>query len=138
MSHLVKVENLKKNFGKISALRGTSLTLEHRQQYAIRGASGSGKSTLLHLLAGLDRPSSGKIWIEDKDLALYSDAELGLYRNQYIGLVFQFHFLLPSMSCLNNILLPARIGGLPMEPIKSKVTNLAKELGVYRVESSKE
>ncbi|MFZ8932484.1 MAG: ABC transporter ATP-binding protein [Bacteriovoracaceae bacterium] len=131
MNELVKVENLKKNFGKISALRGASLVLESEQQYVIQGASGSGKSTLLHLLAGLDRPSDGKIWIENKDLGQYKDKELGRYRNKFIGLVFQFHFLLPSMDCLSNILLPARIGNVSVGEVKQKVLGLAKELGVH-------
>ncbi|MDH5580275.1 MAG: ABC transporter ATP-binding protein [Bdellovibrionales bacterium] len=130
MKELVKVENLKKSFGKISALRGATLTLEERQQYVVRGASGSGKSTLLHLLAGLDRPSGGKIWVAGKDLAKYSDKELGRYRNQFIGLVFQFHFLLPSMDCLSNVLLPARIGNVSVDKVKQKVLDLAAQLGV--------
>lgn len=127
---LVKVENLSKSFGKIEALKNVNLEINSNDQYVIRGVSGSGKSTLLHLLSGLDRPSGGKIIVEGDDLSQMSDEDLGRYRNQFIGLVFQFHFLLPSMNCLNNIYLPAKIGNCFNSELKKKVNELAEELGV--------
>ena len=103
------------------------------EEYLIRGASGSGKSTLLYLLGGLDRPTEGSVVVNQKNLNSLSDDELALYRNRYIGFVFQFHFLLPSMNCLDNLLLPARLAGLSSEEInqvKVRVLDLVKNLDV--------
>ena len=99
-------------------------------QYAIQGASGSGKSTLLYLLGGLDRPSSGTISADGKDLANFSNEELAVYRNLFVGFVFQFHFLLPSMNCKSNILLPALIGNILTPDVERSVIQLAEYLEV--------
>jgi ABC-type lipoprotein export system ATPase subunit len=110
-----------------------SFTINEGEEYLIRGASGSGKSTLLYLLGGLDRPSEGRIIVNQKDLGLLSDEELALYRNRYIGFVFQFHFLLPSMNCLDNLLLPSRLAGFSKEEaagVKERVLLLVDTLGV--------
>ena len=127
---LFQIENVKKIYGKVHALRGVNLSLEANSQYVICGASGSGKSTLLYLLGGLDRPSEGRVLVEGKDLSKYDDESLARYRNLYVGFVFQFHFLLPSMNCMNNIMLPAQIGGATESDLKSTVENLAEKLGV--------
>ncbi|TNE98233.1 MAG: ABC transporter ATP-binding protein [Deltaproteobacteria bacterium] len=127
---LFQIENVKKTYGKVHALRGVNLTLEGNSQYVICGASGSGKSTLLYLLGGLDRPSEGRILVEGKDLSSYDDESLARYRNLYVGFVFQFHFLLPSMNCMNNIMLPAQIGGATPSDLKENVQVLAEKLGV--------
>lgn len=102
-------------------------------EYLIRGASGSGKSTLLYLLGGLDRPTDGEVVVNQKNLVDLSDEELALYRNRYVGFVFQFHFLLPSMNCLDNILLPARLAGMDAKEtaeVKARALDLAKTLMV--------
>jgi lipoprotein-releasing system ATP-binding protein len=127
---LFQIENVKKTYGKVHALRGVNLSLEGNSQYVICGASGSGKSTLLYLLGGLDRPSEGRILVEGKDLSSYDDESLARYRNLYVGFVFQFHFLLPSMNCMNNIMLPAQIGGATPSDLKENVQVLAEKLGV--------
>lgn len=127
---LFQIENVKKTYGKVHALRGVNLSLEGNSQYVICGASGSGKSTLLYLLGGLDRPSEGRILVEGKDLSSYDDESLARYRNLYVGFVFQFHFLLPSMNCMNNIMLPAQIGGAAPSDLKENVQVLAEKLGV--------
>jgi len=127
---LFQIENVKKIYGKVHALRGVNLSLEANTQYVICGASGSGKSTLLYLLGGLDRPSDGRVLVEGKDLSKYDDESLARYRNLYVGFVFQFHFLLPSMNCMNNIMLPAQIGGATQSDLKETVENLAEKLGV--------
>jgi lipoprotein-releasing system ATP-binding protein len=127
---LFQIENVKKIYGKVHALRGVNLSLEANTQYVICGASGSGKSTLLYLLGGLDRPSEGRVLVEGKDLSNYDDESLARYRNLYVGFVFQFHFLLPSMNCMNNIMLPAQIGGATQSDLKETVENLAEKLGV--------
>ena len=127
---LVKVENVHKSFNKVHALAGVSLTLENDAKYVIQGASGSGKSTLLYLMGGLDRPTKGMISIEGKNLSEYDDESLALYRNIYVGFVFQFHFLLPSMTCKNNILLPSKINGEKLVDLEKNISVLADRLGV--------
>ncbi len=127
---LIKLENVEKSFGSTKVLKGINLDIESQEMIALRGASGSGKSTLLYLLGGLDRPSAGKMFFKGKDFGLYSDEDLAKFRNSEVGFVFQFHFLLPSMNCLENILLPARIGQFQEKKIKPEVLKLAKDLGV--------
>lgn len=127
---MIKIENVKKTYNHSRALNGVSLTMHEGEEYLIKGASGSGKSTLLYLVGGLDRPDEGTVIVNQKNLVDLSDEELALYRNRYVGFVFQFHFLLPSMNCLDNILLPSRLGGLFSPEIVERVTKLAKHLGV--------
>lgn len=129
MSYL-SIKNLQKSYGKVRAVAGVDLELIRREQYVILGASGSGKSTLLYLLGGLEKADSGNIFLDGQDLTSYSDEELALYRNRQIGFVFQFHFLLPSMNCMENILLPSKISGRVNSETKQKVVGLAQELGV--------
>jgi lipoprotein-releasing system ATP-binding protein len=126
----ITVDKVKKHYNQSRALNGVSLSFEEGGQYLIRGASGSGKSTLLYLLGGLDRPSEGSIVVNQKNLVDLSDEDLALYRNRYVGFVFQFHFLLPSMNCLDNILLPSRLGGIFSEEIVTRAKKLATYLGV--------
>ncbi len=126
----IRLEKVEKNFGKTKVLRGISFTIQDRELVAIRGASGSGKSTLLYLLGGLDTPSSGSVIIDNQNLTSKSDEELAQFRNASVGFVFQFHFLLPSMTCRDNILLPARIGGRDLAETEKTTKKLADILGV--------
>lgn len=126
----IRLEQVEKDFGKTRVLRGLNFSIEDKELVAIRGASGSGKSTLLYLLGGLDRPSRGKVVIGGKDLAQMDDEELASFRNKSVGFVFQFHFLLPSMTCRDNILLPARIGGHDLVKVTKDAKHLAEVLGV--------
>lgn len=127
---LIEVNDLHRHYGQVKALNGVSLNLEEGAQYAIQGSSGSGKSTLLYLLGGLDRPTAGEILIQGKNLSSLSDDGLAEYRNRWVGFVFQFHFLLPSMTGLENILLPARIGGHREPDIVKYAKKYSEELGV--------
>ncbi len=126
----IRLEKVEKNFGKTKVLRGISFSIQDRELVAIRGASGSGKSTLLYLLGGLDTPSSGSVIIDNQNLTSKSDEELAQFRNSSVGFVFQFHFLLPSMTCRDNILLPARIGGRDLAETEKTTKKLADILGV--------
>jgi ABC-type lipoprotein export system ATPase subunit len=130
MNAILSINNVKKWYRNSHALNGISLSLLPGEEYVIRGASGSGKSTLLYLLGGLDRPTSGEIVVNGKNLAEMSDEELAIYRNRYVGFVFQFHFLLPSMNCMDNILLPGRLGNGDLTSIKAVTLKLAKLLQV--------
>ncbi|MFQ5682084.1 MAG: ABC transporter ATP-binding protein [Candidatus Binatia bacterium] len=115
MSNLLQVEGLHKYFvegGKeIHVLKDLDLELGEGERLAIVGESGVGKSTLLHILGTLDRPSDGRVIFRGKDLSGFSDAALSNFRNHQIGFVFQFHYLLPDFSALENVMLPALIRG---------------------------
>jgi ABC-type lipoprotein export system ATPase subunit len=126
----IKIEEVVKTFNTVDVLSKVSLTLEENKQYAITGASGSGKSTLLYLIGGLDKPTSGEISVDGQPLSSMNDDSLASYRNNSVGFVFQFHFLLPSMNSMNNILLPAKIGNKNIKEVKARVLELAKTLGV--------
>ncbi len=127
---IIKIENVKKTYTKSQALAGVTFSMDKGEEYLIRGASGSGKSTLLYLLGGLERPTEGKVIVNQKDLSELTDEDLAIYRNRYVGFVFQFHFLLSSMNCIDNILLPGRLGGIDTKEVVSRVKNLAKLLNV--------
>ncbi|MEX0798257.1 MAG: ABC transporter ATP-binding protein [Bacteriovoracaceae bacterium] len=126
----VNCSKVTKSYGQTRVLRGIDFKLEEGEQTAVVGASGSGKSTLLYLLGGLDQPDSGKIEVGSKDLSRLDDEKLARYRNNLIGFIFQFHFLLPSMDCLDNLLLPAKIGNHSLKEVKSHVAGLVEKLGV--------
>jgi lipoprotein-releasing system ATP-binding protein len=126
----IHLENVQKSFGKTQVLRGINISIQSKELVAIRGASGSGKSTLLYLLGGLDKPTSGRVIIDNKNLTSLDDESLAHFRNQSVGFVFQFHFLLPSMTCFDNILLPSRIGGRLNDQVEKDIQELAKILGV--------
>ncbi len=107
---LVKVENLTKTYGsgenQVVALDNVSFSVEKGDFVAITGASGSGKSTLLHILGLVDRPSSGKIYINGEDVYSKKEDELAIYRRRQIGLIYQFYNLIPTLSAEENITLP--------------------------------
>ncbi len=115
MTDIIKVEDLVKihesKRGATPVLRGLSFRQKRGEFLCIMGPSGSGKSTLLHLLSGLDRPSSGRIFLDGQDLADLEGRDLTLKRRRSIGHVFQFFNLMPNLSCRENILLPLTIAG---------------------------
>lgn len=113
---------------EVPVLHGVSIAVDQTEWVTILGASGSGKSTLLHLLGGLDRPDQkgGDVLFQGESVWSKSNREINAYRNQDIGFVFQFYHLLPELTVLENVLLPAMIGGRTMYNERSK--NKAKEL----------
>ena len=100
------------NGSKVQALRGIDLKIDQGQSLAIEGVSGSGKSTLLHLMGALDHPSKGDIKYDGEDLLDKSDSEIAKFRNNHIGFVFQFHYLLAEFNALENVMMPALIKGM--------------------------
>ncbi len=107
--------DLKKTYGTgeacVHALDGVSLNVEKGEFVAIVGTSGSGKSTLLHMLGGLDRPSSGKVFVDGKDIFSLKDEERTIFRRRNIGFIFQHYNLIPMISVYENIVLPLRLDG---------------------------
>ncbi|MFP5458696.1 MAG: ABC transporter ATP-binding protein [Bacteriovoracia bacterium] len=130
---MIRLQNLEKSFGSTPVLRGISLEIARGERLAIRGASGSGKSTLLYLMGGLERPEKGVVEVNGMNLATLSDEALANFRNSSVGFVFQFHFLLPSLTAWGNILLPARIGGHDVAAVELRARALAKRLGVEKL-----
>ena len=106
---MIIAKNIKKSYGSIQVLKGIDFEVSKEEIVCIMGASGAGKSTLLHILGTLDRPDSGSIEIDGKPVFGLSDKALSQFRNQHIGFVFQFHYLLPEFTALENICLPAYI-----------------------------
>ncbi|MGI5059500.1 ABC transporter ATP-binding protein [Treponema denticola] len=104
---ILKTENLTKIYNnQVRALNGVSISIERGEFVAVMGSSGSGKSTLLHILGGVDRPTSGTVYIDEEDISNLKEKELALFRRRKIGLVYQFFNLIPNLSVKKNILLP--------------------------------
>jgi putative ABC transport system ATP-binding protein len=112
---LLKCENLTKTYHlgstPVTALDHVNLSVKKGEFIAIVGASGSGKSTLLHLLGGVDRPTQGKIMIEDTDIATLNEEQLAVFRRRKVGLIYQFYNLIPTLDVRKNILLPILLDG---------------------------
>ena len=129
MEPIIATQDLEKVYriGRVSipALRGVSLTVEEGEFVAVMGPSGCGKSTLLHVLGGLTRPTSGKVWVDGNDLFALSDAERTRFRRHKIGFVFQRFNLLPTLTARDNILLAQHIQGDGCNPHRFEtVTNM--------------
>lgn len=107
---LLKVENLCKNYGKgeafVRALDKVNFTIEKGEFVAIVGASGSGKSTLLHILGGVDRPTSGKVYVNGEDVYSLNETNLAIFRRREVGLIYQFYNLIPILNVEENMTLP--------------------------------
>ena len=129
---IVKVENLVKKYGKdeneVIAVNNVSFTVEKGEFVAIVGSSGSGKSTLLHLIGGVDRPTSGKVFINGKDIYSLKDDELAIFRRREVGLIYQFYNLIPILNVVENITLPLELDKIQIE--KDKLDELLKVLGL--------
>lgn len=113
MSIVLKAENITKvyssNAGDVEALRGINLEFEKGKFYTIIGKSGSGKSTLLYVLSGLDKPTEGRVLLEDKDLSEYSDEKMAIFRRRYMGFVFQQYNLMEEYTAIDNICMPIKL-----------------------------
>ena len=131
---ILKVENLTKVYGKDStkvvALDNVSFSVKKGEFVAIVGASGSGKSTLLHLIGGVDRPTSGKVYINDKDIFSMNDDKLAIFRRRQIGLIYQFYNLIPILDVEENIALPLELDGRNVNRIE--LNEMLELLGLER------
>ena len=140
---ILRVENLTKIYGKdeskVVALDNVSFSVEKGEFVAIVGASGSGKSTLLHLIGGVDRPTSGKVYIDGKDIFNFDDDKLAIFRRRQVGLIYQFYNLIPILNVEENITLPLSLDNrkidrqsleemLNLLGLKNRRTHLPNEL----------
>jgi lipoprotein-releasing system ATP-binding protein len=115
---------------RLVVLRGCRLDIRRGEIVAIIGASGAGKSTLLHIIGTLDRPTSGRVLYDGTDVFALGDDERARFRNRHIGFVFQFHHLLPEFSAVENVAMPALIGGAKFADVREKALELLKEIGL--------
>ena len=131
---ILRVENLVKTYGKgenkVNAVDDISFSVQKGEFVAIVGASGSGKSTLLHLLGGVDRPTSGKVFIDGKDIYSLNNDNLAIFRRRQIGLIYQFYNLIPILNVKENITLPCDLDGQKVE--QSRLNELIHTLGLEK------
>lgn len=134
MSNMIEVSNLSRVYedgaNKVSVLQDLNLAVEKGEQLAIVGASGSGKSTLLHLIGALDKPSSGNVIINGKDIHKLSAKAQGEFRNRNVGFVYQFHHLLPEFTALENVAMPLIIRGDKREQAYAQAEKLIDRVGL--------
>ena len=131
---ILRVENLNKTYGKgenqVKAVDNVSFSVHKGEFVAIIGASGSGKSTLLHLIGGVDRPTSGKVFIDGKDIYTLNDDNLAIFRRRQIGLIYQFYNLIPVLNVAENITLPTKLDGRDVD--ERRLNDLLKTLGLEK------
>lgn len=133
-TEVLKAEGLKKTFrqgsDRIGVLSGVDFSVAAGERVAIVGRSGAGKSTLLHLLAGLDEPDAGAVWVAGENLTQADPAGRAALRNAHMGFVYQFHHLLPEFSAAENVAMPLRLGGMATRPAMEEAARLLSRVGL--------
>jgi len=127
---MIQVEHVCKSYGDLKVLRDVSLDVAQGEVVSIVGASGAGKTTLLQIIGTLDRPDSGTVRIDGTDVTTLGERQLARFRNSKIGFVFQSHNLLPEFTALENVCMPALIGGVSMEEASSEAMKLMEFLNI--------
>ena len=134
---ILRVENLNKSYGKgeakVEVLKNVNLSINKGEFVVIVGPSGSGKSTLLHLIGGVDKPTSGKVFINDVDIYNLKEKDLSIFRRRNVGLIYQFYNLIPVLSAKENILLPAELDNRKID--KEYLDDLLNTLGLKEREN---
>jgi len=126
----IEIKDIRKSFGPLQVLKGINLTIQKNEIISILGASGAGKTTLLHIMGTLDKPDSGQILYDGTDVFSLGERKLNVFRNKHIGFVFQFHHLLPEFTALENVCIPAFIGGMGKSEATAKAERLLITLGL--------
>ncbi|HEX3035540.1 MAG TPA: ABC transporter ATP-binding protein [Thermodesulfobacteriota bacterium] len=133
---IVETRDLKKVFvtngSKVNALKGINIAIKEGESLGVTGVSGSGKSTLLHILGTLDRPTEGEVRYRGENIFLRSDNDIAAFRNKEIGFVFQFHYLLPEFSALENVMMPALVQGIETRSAKEMSTSILRRVGLLK------
>lgn len=127
---MIQLRNITKSFGSLQVLRGIDLDIQKGQVVSIVGPSGAGKTTLLQIMGTLDQADTGQIIIDGQDVSQLSQKKLAQFRNQHIGFVFQFHQLLPEFTALENIMIPAFIGGVSKKEARQHAMELLEFMGL--------
>lgn len=127
---MILAKGIRKSFGSLEVLKGIDLHIAKQEIVSIVGASGAGKSTLLHIIGTLDRADQGSLLIDGTEVNKLNDKSLADFRNKHIGFVFQFHHLLPEFTALENICIPAYIGGRPKEEAMKHALELLEYLNL--------
>ncbi len=134
MSCLYELKDIVKTYRSgpqaLTVLNRLSLKIEKGQALCVTGPSGSGKSTLLHIIGALDRPTSGQVFYQGRDLAKFSDHQLAFLRRSQIGFVFQFHHLMSEFSALENIMMPGFLSARPRKEVRERAMFLMETLGL--------
>ena len=132
MMEILKIENLTKVYGsgenEVRALDGVSFSVEKGEFLATIGPSGSGKSTLLHILGGVDRPTSGKVWLDGQDVYAQNEEQLAIFRRRQVGLIYQFYNLIPVLNVVENMTLPVLLDGHKVN--EERLNELVETLGL--------
>ncbi len=132
---LIELKNVTKHFNSgrdVTAIAGIAVRIEAGEMVSIVGPSGSGKSTMLNLIGGLDRPTSGEIFVDGRSFSVLSDTELTLLRRDKIGFIFQFFNLLPTLSAIENVALPLHLRGWSRKKILERACELLELVGLGR------
>ncbi len=127
---MIKVRDIRKSYGQLEVLRGIDLDVKRGEVMSIVGPSGAGKTTLLQIVGTLDRPDSGEVMFDGENILRLNDNKQAAFRNANIGFVFQFHQLLPEFTVLENVAMPALIGGRPRTEAYSRAKELIDYLGL--------
>lgn len=127
---MIKIRGIKKSFGSLEVLKGIDLDIERGKVISIVGPSGAGKTTLLQIMGTLDEADSGSVIIDGVDVMKLSDAKRSAFRNKHMGFVFQFHQLLPEFTALENVMMPALIGGVPKRTARQRAEELLGFMGL--------
>jgi len=127
---IIEAKGIEKSFGTLKVLKGVDFQVDRGEVVAIMGASGAGKSTLLQILGTLSTPDAGTLTVDGTDVLHLGSRELSSFRNRRIGFVFQAHHLLPEFDALENVTIPALIGGVPVREAREKARRLLGEVGL--------
>ena len=127
---MIEAKGIVKNYGNLRVLKGVDILIKKGEVVAITGKSGAGKSTLLHILGTLDQSDEGTILFEDNDISKYNNKELAKFRNSEIGFIFQFHYLLPEFTALENVSIPGFIAKRPENEVIEEAKKLLDYLGL--------
>lgn len=130
MSDMIQTQGITKSFGPLQVLKGIELTIAQGEIVSIVGPSGAGKTTLLQIIGTLDKPDAGSLTINGTDVSRLNEKALSAFRNQNIGFVFQFHQLLPEFTALENVMIPALIGGTKAPTAREKAQRILNDLGL--------